>query len=151
VTSSKLTGSFGGVTGGDARCAALAATRGLQGVYKAWLSGPVEDAYGRIQGNGPWYRIDGTSLVFGSRGSLLAGPAMPVLEDEQGGVVVGAPVWTGTSALGMGTGATCDGWGSVFSTGTIGESDKVGPSWTEAPSHTAACNTSAHLICLRAD
>jgi hypothetical protein len=151
ISSTSVGGNFGSINAGDAKCAALAAAQGLHGVYKAWLSDLVSDAVNRIEGNGPWYRIDGKSPIFGSKASLVLGPSLPILINEKGGLVSGAPVWTGTRQSGTGTNATCDGWTSAFSDGTIGESDKVGPSWTEAPSLTAPCTTQAHLICLRAD
>ncbi len=151
VTSAQYTGLFFGLAGADAKCAAIATTRGLEGVYKAWLSGVLENALDRIKGNGPWYRMNSTTVIFGSRASIIGGPPLPVGSDEEGKAVLGGLIWTGTSATGVGTGATCENWGSTFAVGTVGVSDRVGASWTEGPMGTLPCNSSAHLICLRAD
>lgn len=149
ISSISVLGSFGGLGVADAKCAKLAADQGLVGVYKAWLSNVVADALLRIGGTGPWYRMDGTTVVFSSRTSFPLGPAFPILYNEKGGLVLGAPVWTGTLPSGSASSTTCENWTAGGGDGTIGESDKVGATWTEA--RVAPCSTQAHFICLRAD
>ena len=55
-------GAFGGLTGGDQKCQALAATKGLGGkVWHAYLSDGNTDARDRI-GTGPWYNFAGVQV-----------------------------------------------------------------------------------------
>jgi hypothetical protein len=151
VTSTRYTGALGGLVGADAKCAALALAKGLNGVYRAWLSTSQLDAYNRISGGGPWYRIDGKTVVFLTRVTLASGPLVPVLLDENGTLPVGDPsVWTGTSSNGTGSAATCDDWSSASATGTAGRSDKGGAEWTQVSGPDRNCISPARLVCLRA-
>lgn len=135
-------GSFGGVEAGDQLCNSAAQTAQLGGAWKAWLSTSAANAIDRIADVGPWYLVDGTTLVFANKAALVGSPRVAIDHDELGNAipqhdpfnVEGA--WTGTlqggkAAAGnpaLGAGADCSDWlvgfgetamfGSVMDTST---------------------------------
>jgi hypothetical protein len=153
ATKDKHMGNLGGLDGADATCASLARTRGFPGVYRAWLSSSTTSAIDRIQGAGPWTRVDGTS-VFASRDALKGVPLVAVLLDEEGGSISpSSNVWTGTRVGGVKSSEHCTDWTSSDGAGhgTWGQADKADTSWTESPSGGEPCNDNVRLLCLRAD
>lgn len=133
----------------DAYCQNLAARKGFTGTYIAWLSDGATNAYDRIQGKGPWYRVDGTTLVFPDASALKGKPQNPVLHDENGATTT-PEVWTGTNTGGTAATAHCSAWQSASGaqSGLIGKADGQAE-WTEWTSLT--CDRKAHLYCLRND
>lgn len=64
VTSTKVSGNLGGVTGADATCQAAAVSAGLSGTYRAWLSDPVNSPTTRfIRSTGPYRLVNGTVIA----------------------------------------------------------------------------------------
>lgn len=153
VTKNKYNGGeFGGTTGADTTCAAIASAKGFAGVYRAWLSTETTDAISRIQGNGPWRRLNDDEVVFKDRGALGGVPLVPVLFDEEGtSVANNSNAWTGTSIGGTRSSSTCSNWASSDGAleGGYGLADKSDSTWTAAGGE--PCNDFVRLLCLRAD
>ncbi|HBR96012.1 MAG TPA: hypothetical protein DD979_01370 [Gammaproteobacteria bacterium] len=124
-----------GVAAGDAVCQADAHSAGLPHAhrYKAWLSDGDLSAIDRIQGNGPWVRLDGM-LVARDKAQLRSGLSSSISVDSLG-EHVWAMVLTGTAARSMQytAEASCQGWSSA-SPGELqgfGLSAAVDHGWTE--------------------
>lgn len=149
ATSQGFTGDLGGLDGGDARCAAIAADAGLPGRFLAFLSDVTEagarlDAPSRFSGNGPWVlRTRGARgqvlRPFDDRASLAGPPRTPIDQDEAGRVL--GPfdkrqVWTGTLPDGGAElpmpmrDTTCRRWSSVSATGLYGIIDTPTDAWS---------------------
>lgn len=126
-------GGANGLAGADNLCNQLGAPLG--GSWVAWLSEGAS-AFDRITGQGPWYRVDGTTLVFPDRESLKGLPLVPISTDEQGNThTSNAQAWTGTDVGGTiaATGRRCLGWGAgVGFFGQYGDIDSATPDWTNA-------------------
>jgi hypothetical protein len=143
-------GGSDGLTGGDALCAA-AATRGhLGGMWTAWLSTSSVNAIDRITGDGPWYLVDQTTLVFANKAAITGtGPAHAIDHDELDAFASGDDdVWTGTNADGTASAFTCNGWTSAATTdvGSRGIRVNVDATWTS--NQGASCNNqNARLYC----
>ena len=139
---------FGGLAGADAHCAMSAASVGLTGEFRAWLSTSTVDAVDRFAGSRGWVLVDGTLVIdriedLAATGKMFA----PIVLDERGIESVGA-VWTGTLPNGrVNTGNTCNDWTNTGST-VIGNIDSGPPDYTDwIP---ALCNGSlARLYCLQ--
>jgi len=139
----------GGATGresADLICQTLADAAAIGGTFRAWLSTTDEDAIDHIQGNGPWYRMDG-ALVFPNRASLATTPMAAISVDEH----LGHPdpfyeSWTGTALgghlapLGNRLSVTCWDWTSTVDSTQVGgmlglfgtvNQDGTGPDWTQ--------------------
>jgi hypothetical protein len=148
VTSTTTNGDLG-LAGADAMCQASASAVGLPqpSTYKAWLSGQTTSALSRFEHKGPWRRIDGF-LVARSRDDLASGRLLNAIHDTELGVPVGDSdfrVWTGTTAQGQPTAATCSDWTTPAGTGTYGLANTLGPGWTEVG--TTSCNATLRLLC----
>lgn len=100
VTASSYSGDLGGLAGADALCADAAAGAELGGRWIAWLSDGQTDALDRIDGDGPWYRLDGRR-AFNNAAQLRAQPLAPLSVDQFGEDVY-EDVWTGTDNGGRG-------------------------------------------------
>jgi hypothetical protein len=155
VTSTQHDGSFGGLAGGDAFCAARATAAGLTGTFKAWLSGAATTASSRLYHSaGPWYLPGGTVRVAKSWGDLVDGSIENPINRTEGGALVPCCdfftnlVWTGTSNSGaLPAGAfTCTSWSSNVATvnGEAGAANETA-NWSAASQ--GPCNTVARLYC----
>lgn len=124
----------------DYICQTLADAAQIGGTWRAWLSTTDKHAITHIQGNGPWYRIDG-QLAFPNRATLGTTPMVPLLIDEQGGTPDPFyEAWTGTAVggflapLGSRQSVTCYDWTSTVDStqvgGVVGDIDASGSSWT---------------------
>lgn len=124
----------------DYICQTLADAAGIGGVWRAWLSTTDKHAVNHIQGNGPWYRIDG-QLAFPNRATLGTTPMVPIAVDEHGGMPDPFyEAWTGTAIggflapLGSRQSVTCYDWTSTVDStlvgGVVGDIDANGSSWT---------------------
>jgi hypothetical protein len=144
VTSASFTGSLGGLSGADARCDAAARQAGVRGSFTAWLSDIVIDARERIPGNGPWYRMDRSTVLFVSKAQLESEPNAAIDMTEQGGpVAAGTAVWTGTNNGGTRSFSVCDNWTEFQSAGRVGVVSTAG--WTASGS--ISCSERARLYC----
>jgi len=147
VTSLTFPGQLGGVEGADGECNYLARTAEVGGTWKAWLSTSSQSAFDHVADESPWYLMDHRTLAFETRAQLRTGPFGVVSKDEHdaGVPIDGAMVWTGTTASGDASGASCDDWTSATGTGTAGalESPAV---WSDA-SVTSTCDAANRLYC----
>jgi hypothetical protein len=148
VTSqTNMTGNLGGLSGADARCAALADAVGAGAkTWRAYLSTSTENARDRI-GSGPWFNADGVQIAsdIDALHALPSGDADRFI-DENGtkisGQWVGSPtpvqhdIMTGSAPDGtkspddaMGRDATCEDWTSSATDAfaQVGHADGLGP------------------------
>ncbi len=160
VTRSTYAGDLGGLAGADERCMAAAASAGLRGQWVAWLSSSYTDAIERIEGVGPWYRLDGV-MVFNNTAHLRTTPLVPIDRDEFGEPGCNGRVWTGTGtggdALPIGRYPHCQNWTAGWSANSDGtENDAIAGScselggWTDHQDFSArnfSCGWDAHLYC----
>jgi hypothetical protein len=139
----------GGIAQGDRTCTESAGLAGIAGTFTAWLSSPGANAIDRIADVGPWYLIDGTTLVFQTKAELLSGPRVAILRNEHNEPVPpGAEdtfVWTGTTATGTASTDTCASWTDDNAVGTIGRADRTDATWTQAD--VRMCSAYVHLYC----
>jgi hypothetical protein len=157
VTSDTWTGNFGGLAGADADCATAAQAASLGGSWKAWLSDSTTNAIDRIQDVGPWYLVDGTTLVFHNKANLLTSPLAPITEDENG------QPWQGTGLYGTWSGSTnqgasdppmaggedyCVDWtsGSASDGATVGSPNEADQDWGGGGAP-LPCNGTNSLYC----
>jgi len=147
VTSGRYTGNLGGLSGGDAKCAAAAGAARLGGNWTAWLSDANLDAVDRIPDESPWYLVDGTTLAFQFKADLTDLPKHPINRDENGTLVPQFQrVWTGTEYGGMGMPDNhCQGW----TIGTAAADALVGfvaiTAWTDEA--IVSCASTLRLYC----
>lgn len=113
----------------DMRCQTSADAAGLGGGWVSWLSNDTTDAIARIQGQGPWFLLNGKK-AFSNRANLSTQPLVALNVDENGGNR-NAYVWTGTETGGATAGMyyDCAGWTSGTSYGIYGDSSSL-PGWT---------------------
>ena len=132
VSSSIVTGGFGGLAGADKICNDLAKAQGLAGTYVAWLSTAGTNAIDRITANGPWQRVDG-QVVAQTKAQLASGAlTTALLRDEKNQTPPAAEdrVWTATGANGMFVGGSdCAGW-TGGGDGRVGEAAHTNGQWT---------------------
>lgn len=157
-----------GLAAADAVCNAAAASAGLLGTFKAWLSDANDDAYCRIHralgkriencgaetlpdDAGPWIRTDGFPFA-ASASDLMAGKVLvPVRYDERGRESSGESWYftaTGlTGALFTTEASTCAEWTTSggSSVSWVGSSD--GATWWWTIAGTADCNSPHRLLC----
>lgn len=160
--SNSFTGAeVGGVEAADSTCQTIAGAVGLEGTWKAILSGPSTDAKSRIDVESAVVRTDGTILVGLEEQTLWNAEVSPLQNtltlDAQGNDVYDeisrgdVLVWTGTDSDGLATGKTCRGWSSDASdeTATVGQSDRKDEWWiqdTFVPS--GLCDDEFRLYCI---
>jgi hypothetical protein len=141
-----------GFDGADRLCGELAATAGLGGAFRAFLSGRrggvAVPASSRVGGAGPWVLMNG-QLVFGDPSELVTSPRAPISITEKGDAASGA-VWT-ASRIGLPTPDGCEdaageSWSSSSSSksATTGEAS-VEDAWSDASAQ--PCSTPARLYC----
>jgi hypothetical protein len=138
-----------GLAAGDALCGRAVAAAELGGIWTAWLSSPGNNAIDRIADVGPWYRLDGIR-VFNNKTNLVTGSLGPIDRDENGRLVGGDTVWTGTSDGGTysNSGACPDRsgqpWSAASGMGLAGVATS-GTRWTEAMA--VDCTKLGRLYC----
>ena len=132
VSSSIVTGGFGGLAGADKICNDLAKAQGLAGTYVAWVSTTGTNAIDRITANGPWQRVDG-QVVAQTKAQLATGTlTTALLRDEKNQTPPAAEdrVWTATGADGKFVGGSdCAGWTGAGD-GRVGEAEHTNSQWT---------------------
>jgi hypothetical protein len=158
TTSTTQTPVLGGLSGGDAVCATLAANAGLSGTYKAWLSTSTVNAISRLAGASGWVRTDGkpvvNSLADLTHGRLLYPPRLDELGNDLGAdpIVMTGTATDGTVMNTFGSYTTC---GDFMSTGSL--SDMLSTGYASASSDmfttasSMACSSKARLYCFGVD
>jgi hypothetical protein len=157
LTSTQYTGNLGGITGADAKCAAVAKASmrpALVGrIFGAWLStsgSPVDSRFKKD--NRPVVSTLNESLAPGGWVELASAThGSEILLDENGALVT-APflAWTGTQPDGSfadvsGSNA-CSDWTSTSGLGVTGDGSAANGAWTQ--DGTTGCLTPARLYCL---
>jgi hypothetical protein len=90
-------GTVAALEGADALCKGAADGASLGGKFIAWFQTLENlDPYTRITAAGPWYLVDGTTLVFATKTALKASPIHTIDRDELGGPV-DTNVWGGSA------------------------------------------------------
>lgn len=144
VTSTEHNGNLGGLAGGDAICNTLAGALG--GKWVAWLSGGGQSAANRLSAGGPWYLVDGKTLVFASKAALsTSGPTAALSMDEKGATHSAGRAWTGTSQAGQPLAENCGGW--VYSAALIGAWGDITSTVAWSKANTQSCGGAARLYC----
>ena len=148
VTHAEHDGLFGGLAGADTFCADAATAANLGGTFKAWLSDSNTNAIDRIVDVGPWYLVDGVTLVFINKANLATKPLAEISKDETGAtppMPAGLSyVWTGTLTGGQ-KDLDCAGWTNASLYARLGAWGTAPADWT---SYTAGtCANTARLYC----
>lgn len=143
-------GGYQGLAAADNICLVRATAGGLPHpeAFKAWLSTSTVDAADRFTYGGPWVRPDGV-IVAHTKAELVSGQLhAPINQTAFGEYWGNYGVWTGTTNLGDGSGATCFDWTSDQSgiQGTIGVANSV-TQWSEFFG-AIDCSGTASLYCL---
>jgi len=152
--SSPTSGVLGGLSGGDAICAADATANGLPaGTYLAWLSDGTDSPATRFDLNaGPYALPDGTPIAANwadlTDGALLT----PINQLADGVTTLNSWVFTGTNSDGTSVSASADGencvgWTSAGSTGVRGQSGDIGTTWSNVTS--IGCSVTVRLYCFQ--
>lgn len=146
-SSTHVGGQLGGVAGGDAICAGLAANAGLTGTYKAWLSTASAHARDRLtHSSAPYVLVDGTQ-VDDDWTDLVGGFLDHAIDlDEQGNPRPNEKVWTGSWDDGTWSGDDCGGWTSTGAQSRDGNSSNVFAGWTAANAF-SGCSGTGRLYC----
>ncbi len=130
VTSQKVPGHFGGVTGGDAICQGDAIDAGLPGTYRAWLgsvdAGTAASRLGNARG---WTRVDGKPFTDTLSGLLGRNQQFYPLNLDEHGAPAWSTGWTGSQTDG-GVGQTCSDWTSLDA-GAFGDTGSTTSASTE--------------------
>lgn len=158
ATSTKYTGGLGGLAGADAKCTAAATAAGLPGTYAAWLSDSTTNAPARLGTARGFVRVDG--LPFSDTVEATAGHDLvegrifypPALDQLGVAVPKNDFVWTGTSAAGVFSGASCIDWTSALATesGGTGLPQTGSVTWTNRGTGDT-CEKQGRLLCFRKD
>ena len=152
VTSADYNGNLGNqLEGADAKCSSVASHVNLPGTWTAWLSDDAgNNARDRIQ-DGEYQLLDGT-VVATSLDELTDGLLdHPINIDENGSLLDGVPVFTGTNLNGFLEGDTCSSDSGSWkrqedeNKGQVGDSSMVDGRWTSAD--VSGCQGPGHLYC----
>lgn len=150
VTAAAFNANFGNTMMADKTCQTAADAAGLGGTWLSWTSDSQSSPTTRFTKSlVPYKRLD-ESIVANNFTELALGQlahAIDIAEDKSTQSQV--PVWTGTKATGIHTGASCGNWAltSTSSMGTVGFAGSTSAEWTN--SKTLACNNTAHLYCFQ--
>ena len=138
VTSTSRNGSFGGLAVADTECATLAASAGLPGSYKAWLSDDTASPSTRFtRASVPYALVDGTQIAddwtdlttCNADFSSCIDNLINLDEKENG---FSNLVWTGTRTDGSNVpGANCSNWTEADGfTAVAGSASNASDAWT---------------------
>ncbi len=148
VSSTLYNGDLGGLSGADAKCQSLAASAGLSGTYKAWLSDSNTNAKDRIPDNASYYLVDGVTKVADNKADLIDGNIDHEINKDELGNAQSWQTWTGTKSDGSKDTTHCNNWTAVS-----GYSAKDGKPiyndyrWTQHGS--SSCNNGHALYCFQ--
>lgn len=151
----------GGLAEADDICQSAAATAGLPGVYRAWLSTSTVSAKDRVTHKQmlPIRRLDNQAVVTSAADLVSGGLLVPIAVSEAGEPLPLMPsctkesaVWTGTLANGEPNADTnCGDWTTTMGgAGAAGFLAKTDVSWTDAGC-AVACDGGLHLYCFEVD
>jgi hypothetical protein len=138
---------IGGLAGADALCNAAAKAAGLPGTYTAWLSTSTSNAIDRIQVDGPWQLVNGTTLA-ATKADLTKGSLAERFDKTEKGTTPPAAedrVWTATNGNGTFAGPDCNGW-TGGNNGTVGEAEQKSAQWTNLVAE--GCGEVNRVYCL---
>lgn len=147
VTSGSLTGSLGGIGGGDAFCQNAADSASLGGSWTAWLSTSTTDARSRVAGF-EYRLVDDTTVVSESGEELFTGSLLaPINKHEANGLSSFSGARTGTNNDGTRAADTCNDWmsGAVTDFAATGNVNSTSE-WSAAPV-SQNCLVSAGTYC----
>ena len=154
ITSTSQDGALGGLDGADAICQALARSKGLPGLYLAWLSNSTHSPNSRfVKSTVPYTLIDGISRVADDWNDLTDGTLnVPINVDEFGNTIAAPPqVWTNTKTDGTRNSAIfhCNDWTSSDSSvnGFNSLSSSTNFAWTSYDLRD--CSNSYRLYCFQ--
>lgn len=150
VTSETYTGNLGGLTGGDAKCQALAESADLGGTWMAWLSDGNNSPSTRfVKSDIPYKLIDGT-LVANNWNDLTSGTLRKPISKTESASIASGNEWvrTGTDTTGKTTDFHCAGWTNASGKGEYSTVGHAGTSnaWTSY-SNLGSCDGQFHLYC----
>ncbi len=148
VTATLTSGSFNGIAGANAACAAEATSANLCGTYVAFIATTAYNPLDEI-GRGPWYLPGGDIIVADTPSELLDRLQAPIDHHAAGVRYVGTNrAWTGLFDNGMPASANCSDWTTNESaSGRFGRIDDIDPSWFGA--NTQGCMLDARLYCFQ--
>ncbi|MBS2019702.1 MAG: hypothetical protein JST00_42965 [Deltaproteobacteria bacterium] len=147
-------GAATGLEGADKICNREAASAGIAGVFRAWLSTSTVAAKDRIAPVGPWKLVDGTTIF---PGAAVAGAPQRYIQLDANGKRIFASndpqVWTATGFDGLllkGDTACAD-WTSAATSASSGVGSTVGSGgdWTDygIGGTKVFCSARARLFC----
>jgi hypothetical protein len=139
ITSTFHDGNFGGYDGADAFCRKAANDAGLGGKWVAFLFSSTTSVVERVKSDGPWYRLDGTTLVYANRDAFRDRPRNLIDKDEEGRPY-GGYAWCGNIIDGT---ESCSEWTSSNGTGVSIFAGRPTDSITSEP-----CTTKHNLLCI---
>ena len=147
ITSASYSGALGSLEAADMYCQVTAQSAGHPGKYKAWLSGPVTNAFDRIDDVGPWFSMHDLQ-VFPAKADLRGSPQAEITDEHGDQAVLLNGIWTGSDSQGNATVATCNAWtdatpSASATTGTGASGDSMWGGGNEPVS----CDAHASLLC----
>ena len=96
VSSQTYNGNLGGLAGADEKCAGLASAAGLNGEFKAWLSGISISAASRlVHSERPYERPDGAAIA-NDWNDLTDGAIQNPINIDENGAIQNSMVWSNT-------------------------------------------------------
>ena len=147
ITSTTITGDFGGIGGADAICATRAAAAGLSGTFIAYLSDDAVAAPSRISTSRGWIRTDGAPFADAPTGFSSGSLLFPVRLDEYGNDLGAAQAWTGTNYGAITNANLCTNW----TTADMAQNDTTNMvefGFDMPQSRVRACSQEHHLLCV---
>jgi hypothetical protein len=140
-----------GLASADVVCQQVAEEAGLEGRFVAWMSDDQFDAIDRIDGEGPFVRMDG-EVLFPDHASLAGVPLAPITVNELGETYAcdsgTHKVWTGTRTGGRWGLYDCVGWTSRDGDFDAMMGDVCGiEDWTERSGGLRSCNSDYRIYC----
>ena len=151
LSSWSLAGGETGLAAADAVCRAEAVQAGLPepDSFKAWLSTDETNAIDRLEGRGPWVRLDGIPVA-ANNAELVSGEVFGPITLQANGDHTFRATWTGTNISGLSAPSNCDGWTSASDEkeSAVGSSNSIDHWWTDRP-FIRACNGLNRLYCLQ--
>lgn len=156
VTSNTYTGEdLGGAIAADGKCTVLAslaeASPVLRGrTFRAWMSDDIDNTQpvNRMTHGTRPYRLEDGALIANDWNQLVSGAGLlhAINRDEKGATVGATRAWTGTTAFGLRTLATCTSWTIGGTNGTFGNTSATDSTWTNSGKE--VCSTGLRLYCI---
>lgn len=143
--------SLGGLAGADAKCLIEANASNLGGTWRAWLSDSTTNAIDRINDVGPWYLVDGVTVVFANKAAISSSNPQVVIRNRDGtlpgGRVITATASSGLKKPGSFQGGYCTDWtastgGSFF----YGEPTLITNGWWTNSSWMDTCGNFGYAL-----